>query len=394
MRVPLADRVKCRLCRRAEYGSARLVIRKRQFSIKVGTIFEDSPIGLDKWLTAMWMVANCKNGVSSWELHRSLGVTQKSAWFMLQRIRLTLQDKQSGGKLGGGPHSKVEIDETFIGGKARNMHKSKRERLSRDGGLQGGHGKAVVMGMLERGGKVKATVFGKRREKKQMHEIIRESVAPGTWVMTDEFSNYDGLGPDYTHMVVNHLERYVQGNVHTQGIENFWSLLKRTLGGTYVSVEPFHLFRYVDEQAFRFNNRKDEFGKKLTDADRFEIAVSQILGKAAHLCGGDWQGGRNGTLLIRSVKNAGEKSRRRFRFGAATIWVLLRGPAVLFNTRFYYAVRNREHPIYKVVEAFVFDVTLGILGGRFRVARQNSLLKSESRRRVPSESSRQATMGP
>ncbi len=252
---------------------------KAQFSIKVGTIFEDSPIGLDKWLTAMWMIANCKNGVSSWELHRALGVTQKSAWFMLQRIRLTLQDKQSGGKLGGGPNSKVEIDETFIGGKARNMHRSKRERLSRDGGMQAGHGKAVVMGMLERGGKVKATVLGKRREKKQMHEIIRESVAPGTWVMTDEFSKYDGLAPDYTHLVVNHLERYVQGNVHTQGIENFWSLLKRTLGGTYVSVEPFHLFRYVDEQAFRFNNRKDAFGNKLTDADRFDIAVSQILGK-------------------------------------------------------------------------------------------------------------------
>ena len=252
---------------------------KCQFSIKVGTIFEDSPIGLDKWLTAMWMLANCKNGASSWEIHRAIGVTQKSAWFMLQRIRYALQDKRSGGKLGGGPDSTVEIDETFIGGKARNMHRAKRERLSRDGGMQGGSGKAVVMGMLERDGKVKAAVLGHRREKKQMHQIIRDSVVPGTAVMTDEFSNYVGLSPDYPHQVVNHLERYVQGNVHTQGIENFWSLLKRTLGGTYVSVEPFHLFRYVDEQAFRFNNRKDQFGNKLNDADRFEIAVSQILGK-------------------------------------------------------------------------------------------------------------------
>ena len=245
---------------------------KCQFSIKVGTIFEDSPIGLDKWLTAMWMLANCKNGASSWEIHRAIGVTQKSAWFMLQRIRLALQDKQSGGKLGGGPHSKVEIDETFIGGKARNMHKSRRDRMTTYGA------KTAVMGMLERGGKVKTVVLGKRRGA-QMQEIVRESVHTDAWLMTDEFPGYAGLGKDYTHLVVNHLERYVQGNVHTQGIENFWSLLKRTLGGTYVAVEPFHLFRYVDEQAFRFNNRKDAGGNKLTDADRFDIAVSQIVGK-------------------------------------------------------------------------------------------------------------------
>jgi len=246
---------------------------KCQFSIKVGTIFEDSPIGLDKWLTAMWMAANCKNGVSSWEIHRALGVTQKSAWFMLQRIRLALQDKQTGGKLGGGPHSKVEVDETFIGGKARNMHKSRRDRMTTYAA------KTAVMGMLERGGKVKTAVLGNKRHGNQMQEIVRESVHPGTWVMTDEFPGYAGLGKDYTHLVANHLERYVHGNVHTQGIENFWSLLKRTLGGTYVAVEPFHLFRYVDEQAFRFNNRKDAFGQKLTDADRFDIAVSQIVGK-------------------------------------------------------------------------------------------------------------------
>lgn len=245
---------------------------KCQFSIKVGTIFEDSPIGLDKWLTAMWMLANCKNGASSWEIHRAIGVTQKSAWFMLQRIRLALQDKDGGGKLGGGPHSKVEIDETFIGGKARNMHKSRRDRMTSYGN------KTAVMGILERGGKVKATVIGKRKGN-QMQEIVRESVHTGAWLMTDEFPGYAGLGKDYTHLVINHLERYVSGNVHTQGIENFWSLLKRGLSGTYVSVEPFHLFRYVDEQAFRFNNRKDADGNKLTDADRFDIAVSQIVGK-------------------------------------------------------------------------------------------------------------------
>jgi transposase-like protein len=251
---------------------------KRQFSAKVGTIFEDSPIPLEKWLVVVWMISNCKNGVSSYEIARTIGVTQKSAWFMLHRIRLGLQDKQSGGKLGGGPHSKVEIDETYIGGKARNMHKSKRERLSRDGGMQGGHGKTAVMGILERDGKVKAEVLGHKREKKQMHQIIEDSVMPGTWVMTDEFSNYLGLEKNYTHLVVNHLERYVQGNVHTNGIENFWSLLKRGLGGTYVAVEPFHLFRYVDEQAFRFNTRKDGT-RKISDSERFDIAMSQVIGK-------------------------------------------------------------------------------------------------------------------
>jgi transposase-like protein len=251
---------------------------KRQFSAKVGTIFEDSPIALEKWLVVVWMLSNCRNGISSYEVARAIGVTQKSAWFMLHRIRLGLQDKQSGGKIGGGSKS-VEIDETFIGGKARNMHKSKRERMSRDGGMQGGSGKAVVMGMLERDGKVKATVLGHRRDKKQMHAFIRENIHLGTAVMTDEFSNYMGLEPQYTHQVVNHLEKYVDGQVHTNGIENFWSLLKRGLGGTYVAVEPFHLFRYVDEQAFRFNNRKDADGNLLNDADRFNVAMSQVIGK-------------------------------------------------------------------------------------------------------------------
>jgi transposase-like protein len=245
---------------------------KRQFSAKVGTIFEDSPIPLEKWIVVVWMLSNCRNGVSSYEIGRTIGVTQKSAWFMLHRIRLGLQDKQSGGKLGGGPHSKVEIDETFIGGKARNMHASRRKNITTYAA------KTAVMGMLERGGKVKATVIGKRRGE-QMQEIVRESVAPGTWLMTDEFGGYAGLGKDYTHLVINHLERYVNGNVHTQGIENFWSLLKRGIGGTYVAVEPFHLFRYVDEQAFRFNNRKDVEGNKLNDSDRFNIAMSQVIGK-------------------------------------------------------------------------------------------------------------------
>jgi transposase-like protein len=247
----------------------------KQFSLKLGTVFEDSALGLDKWMIAFWMLVNCKNGVSSMEIHRTLGITQKAAWFMLQRLRLVLQEK-SFVKLGG-PGSEVEVDETYIGGKARNMHRSKRERLSRDGGMQGGHGKAIVMGMLERGGQVRTRVIPNRKSQ-HVTPAVREFVDLGTILMTDEFDVYNRVGSDYVHKVVNHLEKYVDGTIHTNGIENFWSLLKRGLGGTYVSVEPFHLFRYVDEQAFRFNTRKDENGAKISDGARFANAMSRVGG--------------------------------------------------------------------------------------------------------------------
>ena len=238
---------------------------KSQFSIKVGTIFEDSPIGLDKWLTAMWMLANCKNGVSSHEMGRTLGITQKSAWFMLHRLRLALQD-DSEVKLSG----EVEADESFIGGKARNMHASKRRQRIQG---RGPEGKAIVMGLLERKGKVRAAVV-KTRRKKDVQAQVRRHVEPGSTVYTDELLSYDGLNSDYAHAVINHAEEYVRGNIHTNGMENFWSLLKRGLTGTYVSVEPFHLFRYVDEQAWRYNNRED-----LDDGDRFQLAASRIFDK-------------------------------------------------------------------------------------------------------------------
>jgi transposase-like protein len=244
----------------------------KQFSVKVGTIFEDSPITLDKWLVALWMLVNCKNGVSSYEVGKAIGVTQKSAWFMLHRLRFALQDKESGGKLGGDPTSKVEIDETFIGGKARNMHPARRKRANSY------QSKTAVMGIMERGGKVKTAVLGNKRRGDVMKQIVRDNVVPGTWLMTDEFQGYSGLEKEYTHLVINHLQGYVRGNVHTNTLENFWSLLKRGLGGTYVAVEPFHLFRYVDEQAFRFNNRGNR-ENKITDADRFQLALSQIAGK-------------------------------------------------------------------------------------------------------------------
>lgn len=257
----------------------------KQFTVKLGTIFEDSALPLTKWLPALWLLVNCKNGISSYEVARDLGISQKSAWFMLHRLRLALQER-SITRLGG-TGTPVEIDETFIGAKARNMHKSRRLHFQRvrseipnwkatDGTRF--PGKTVVMGMLERGGKVRARVVTDRTNKVLM-PIIRESVHPGAEIHTDEHGGYHGLKDSYVHKVINHLEGYVRENVHTQSIENFWSLLKRGLGGTYVAVEPFHLFRYVDEQAFRFNNRKSEAGKKISDAERFGLALSQIAGK-------------------------------------------------------------------------------------------------------------------
>lgn len=240
---------------------------RKQFSAKVGTIFEDSPIPLGKWLMATWLIGNCKNGISSYEIARDVKVTQKSAWFMMHRVREAMQDPKTGGKLGG----EVEVDETFIGGKARNMHASKRrEKITG----RGGSGKAIVAAVLQRGGKIRAMVVEKRR-KKQLHELVRENVKAGSAVYTDELLSYDGLESDYAHQTINHAECYVQGQVHTNGAENFWSLLKRGINGTYVSVEPFHLFRYVDEQAFRFNEREDENG----DAGRFARICSQAPGR-------------------------------------------------------------------------------------------------------------------
>ncbi len=240
---------------------------KAQFSIKVGTIFEDSPIGLDKWLVAMWMIANCKNGISSWELHRALGVSQKAAWFMLHRIRLAMQDDLTGGMLEG----EVEVDESYIGGRARNMHKDKRAKMQMYS--RRGDNKTMVLGILERQGKVRATVIPDRT-RTTMQENIRGTVEKGATIYSDEHGGNWKMDDEYTHGIVNHLETYVQGNVHTNGLENFWSLLKRGINGSYVSVEPFHLFRYVDEQAFRFNNRHD-----MNDSDRFRALASQIVGK-------------------------------------------------------------------------------------------------------------------
>jgi transposase-like protein len=192
---------------------------KRQFSIKVGTVMEDSAIPLDKWMVATWLVTNCKNGVSSYEIARDVQVTQKSAWFMLHRIRLAMQDDFFGSKLGG----EVEVVETFIGGKARNMHVSERKRRITGTGTKD---KTAVMGILERGGKVRASVVPSRR-KTVLQEEVRKHVTAGAALYSDALLSYEGLAADYAHQVVDHATQYVDGRVHTNGLENFWSLLKR-----------------------------------------------------------------------------------------------------------------------------------------------------------------------
>jgi transposase-like protein len=247
----------------------KTVHHHRQFSIKVGTIFEDSPIKLDKWLVAIWMISNCKNGVSSYEIGRALGITQKSAWFMLHRIRLAMQAR-SLMKLGG-KGTAVEVDETFIGGASRFMHKDKRNRVIVNNRMRD---KVAVFGILERGGEVRANVIPTRR-RQVLHTEIKAHVKAGSAIYSDNLMSYQGLkGHDYQHQVIDHAEKYVDGQVHTNGLENFWSLLKRGLKGTYISVEPFHLFRYLDEQVFRYN-----FRKLPHDGARFEHVASHILGK-------------------------------------------------------------------------------------------------------------------
>lgn len=262
---------KCKACR-------------KQFSVKTASVFEDSPIALDKWLMAIWLVVNCKNGVSSYEIMRDVKVTQKTAWFMLHRIRLALAS-HSWEKLGrqdGGP---VEADETFVGGLPKNMHKSRRLAIMRRRNetpdwkcTEKYSGKIPVMGMLDRESRqIRAKVVPNVKRETLQEEILN-NVNRGSAIYTDQAVAYDKLKQDYIHETVTHVEEYVRGEVHTQGLENFWSLLKRGLKGTYVAVEPFHLDRYVTEQVFRFNNRATR-DNPLDDADRFMLAVSQISGK-------------------------------------------------------------------------------------------------------------------
>lgn len=246
---------------------------RSQFSAKVGTIFEDSPIGLDKWFVAIWLISSAKNGISSYEISRAIGVTQKSAWFMLHRIRLAMQTRTFQ-KIGG----EVEVDETFIGGKARWMN-GQRKRAALQGRRGGQFGKVAVMGLLERHGKdghstVRMEVLPDTKQATLDNRVRKHlSTEERTILYTDAHTGYARLHNDFTHFVIDHAEAYVDGHVHTNTCENFWSLLKRGLRGTYISVEPFHLFRYLDEQAFRFNSRKQK------DGDRFVEMTKRVTGR-------------------------------------------------------------------------------------------------------------------
>lgn len=234
---------------------------RKQFSVKVDTIFEDSPLGLDKWFVAVWCIANAKNGISSHELARSLEVTQKTAWFMLHRIRMAMKTRTFK-KMSG----TVEVDETFIGGRSKNKHAHKRTAG------RGAVGKAIVQGLLERGGEVRAECVG-NTDDITLQDGVRRHVEFNSNVYTDMAPAYRGLVLNYFHRAVDHVNQYVIGQVHTNGLENFWSLLKRSLKGTYVAVAPFHLERYVDEQVFRYNRRKTD------DAGRFRSVLAATLGK-------------------------------------------------------------------------------------------------------------------
>jgi transposase-like protein len=265
---PVCGRMDARFLQNQHKWQCKTVHHHRQFSVKVGTIFEDSPITLQKWLPAAWQLVNCKNGISSYELAKAIGVTQKTSWFMLHRLRLALQN---GSLLKLGQRGKeVEVDETYIGGRARNMHLSKRrEKVT---GV-GRYGKTTVMGILQRGGEVRTAIVPEP-SRASLEPHIYKNVHLGAQVFSDALASYDRLGVAYRHEVIDHATAYVNGKIHTNGLENFWSLLKRGLRGTYVAVEPFHLFRYVDEQAWRYNNRKLQH-----DGLRFREAMRRIAGK-------------------------------------------------------------------------------------------------------------------
>jgi len=243
-----------------------------QYSVKKGSIFEDSAIPLTKWLPAVWLIANCKNGISSHELGRKIGVTQKTAWFMTHRIRLAMQTgsfEKYADKFDGA----VEVDETYIGGKARSMNAARRRRWEAEGGSKGHRGKTGVIGFKQRGGEIAVAVIQGDTKKESLQREVRWRVKPEATVITDELKSYAGLDQHYQHEIINHAEKYVDGMIHTNGLENFWSLLKRSLGGTYVSVRPYHLRRYLDEQAFRYNKRE------MADGERVQKLVGGIDGK-------------------------------------------------------------------------------------------------------------------
>lgn len=259
-RLRWPDGFECPACRAKEYSylTTRRLWKckacKKQTSVKVGTIFEDSPLGLDKWLPAMWLLVNCKNGISSHELGRALGVHQESAWFMLHRIRLAMQSKTFA-KLSG----EVEADETYVGGIAGNMHKKRRTREVQGKPVAN---KTPVLALVQREPREVVAQALPAPTGSAIHPIVRKNVETGSSLYTDSHKSYGGLKWDYEHSIIDHAVGYVQGRVSTNSAENFFSCLKRCLHGTYIAVQPKHLGRYVDEQVYRFNARTlDDLGR-------------------------------------------------------------------------------------------------------------------------------------
>src|SRR6185437_5014833 len=257
-----------------------------QFTLKTGTVMEDSAIPVGKWFIAMWLLANCKNGISSYELQRAIGVTQKSAWFLLHRIRAAMTAENVGPTMGSPEGGEVEADETFVGPNAARMSRKRRLALqqrrsefsNQDPGKPLDLAKTAVQGLLDRATKQVRTKVVPNTRRKTLQDEILAAVVPGSRLYTDEMPAYWHFDGRFVHQIVNHMRHYVDGRVHTNGLENYWSLLKRTLRGTYVAVEPFHLARYADEQAFRFNNRATK-DNAVTDEDRFALVASQVAGK-------------------------------------------------------------------------------------------------------------------